>query len=186
MIRVVRSGLSAAAMVILYAFAPVGAVERPVVAWLVFAAGFGALLVLLASLVRQQRSAPSGAEVRIEWIVLVAYAVIAFFALVYVHLAQRPGQFVGLDDRIDALYFTVSTLATVGYGDVHPTGSAAQVVVTTQIFFDVTFLAFAVRVIGPSILPGRADPAVGSPSPGDVGDPPPADAGGDPPSVERA
>lgn len=177
MTRVLRSGLTAAALVLLYAVAPVGTVHRSFVAWMLFAAGLGTLVLLLISLIRHHRVDPRG-SVRIEWVVLVAYAVIAFFALVYVDLAQRPGQFVGLDDRVDALYFTVSTLATVGYGDVHPVGAAARVVVTAQMFFDLTLLAGAARVVGSNLWRGGA---ARSPTPGEVTTGSAAEVGGDGP-----
>ena len=52
----------------------------------------------------------------------------------------------GLDTRTDALYFTVVTLGTVGYGDVHPVGQAARLIATTQIAFDLVFVAALLSV----------------------------------------
>lgn len=165
--RVLRSGLTATALVVLYAVAPVGTIERSLVAWSLFVAGLGALVVLLASLVRHRRSSPDETDLRVESVAAVGYAIVAFFALVYVYLARQPHQFAGLHDRVDALYFTMATLATVGYGDVHPVGTAARAVVTAQIFFDLTFLAFAARVIGPSLHLRRTE-RTGSPGPGEA------------------
>ena len=45
------------------------------------------------------------------------------------------------------MYFTVTTLATVGYGDIHPTGPPARAVVTTQIILNLAFLGIVVRVM---------------------------------------
>ena len=50
------------------------------------------------------------------------------FAGTYVVLADHPGQMEGIETKIDALYFTVTTLATVGFGDIHPVGQVARVV----------------------------------------------------------
>ena len=72
---------------------------------------------------------------------------VSFFARAYYLLAQLPGQFDGLRTRTDALYFTVSTLSTVGYGDVHATGQLARAAVTVQIVFDLVFIGAAAAVI---------------------------------------
>ena len=60
---------------------------------------------------------------------------------------NRDGtQVAGLATRVDAVYFTVTTLSTVGYGDIHAISQAARVVVTVQILFDLMFLGVLVRV----------------------------------------
>ena len=57
----------------------------------------------------------------------------------------------GLNDKIgnyaDALYFTVTTLSTVGFGDVHAIGQAARFVVILQVIVDFTLLAVAVKLV---------------------------------------
>ena len=47
----------------------------------------------------------------------------------------------------DALYFTIVTMATVGYGDVHAEGQVARALVIGLIVFDVVIVASLVRVI---------------------------------------
>ena len=73
---------------------------------------------------RAQRARESTNEtaIRLEALVAVLYAFIVFMSLVYLGLGLQPGQFAGLHTRVDALYFTMSTIATVGFGDVHATG----------------------------------------------------------------
>ena len=102
--------------------------------------------------VRERRASASGdaaaAEgARIEHVVALALWAIAFFALVYVRLGGVPGQFAGLVTRVDALYFTLTTLTTVGYGDIHALGQTARLVVVLQLVFNVVVLAVAVRVV---------------------------------------
>jgi voltage-gated potassium channel len=48
---------------------------------------------------------------------------------------------VDLHTRTDALYFTLSTLTTIGFGDVHAVGQVARVLVIVQMIFDVVFVA---------------------------------------------
>ncbi len=94
--------------------------------------------------------------IRIEALVAVLYAFVVFMSLVYLGLASRPGEFDELHTRIDALYFTMSTIATVGFGDVHATGQAARLVVTVQIFLDLIFVGLVARIILPSLARQRA------------------------------
>lgn len=94
-----------------------------------------------------------------EAIVLLLTMVVYGFAAVYYGLDQRTGQFEGLATRIDAVYFTVTTLSTVGFGDIHATGQAARLVVTVQVLFDLTLLAVAIRVLANAAQQRRAEGA---------------------------
>lgn len=58
-----------------------------------------------------------------------------------------PGQLDELSTRTDALYFTVATLATVGYGDVHAAGQAARALVVIQQFFNPVFVGVLVTLL---------------------------------------
>ncbi|MBC7290583.1 MAG: two pore domain potassium channel family protein [Actinotalea sp.] len=74
-------------------------------------------------------------------LVLLAQVVLVVFAFAYYVLATVvEGEITGITTRIDALYFSATTMTTVGYGDVHATGQAARVLVTTQLLFDIVFL----------------------------------------------
>ncbi|MFF5156035.1 potassium channel family protein [Streptomyces sp. NPDC000348] len=72
---------------------------------------------------------------------------ILVFATTYLALAQRPGELVGLDTRLDALYFTLITLATVGYGDITPRGQTARLVTILQILYTFVFLTAAATAL---------------------------------------
>ena len=58
-----------------------------------------------------------------------------------------PEAFVDLRSRTDALYFTIATLGTVGFGDVHAVSTAARALVTIQMVFDLTYLAVIIRLL---------------------------------------
>lgn len=88
---------------------------------------------------------PRGA--RIEHVLAIVVWAVAFFAFVYTRLAGVPGQFEGIATRVDALYFTLTTLTTVGFGDIYPVGQTARVVVMLQMVFNVVVIAAAVRVL---------------------------------------
>jgi voltage-gated potassium channel len=93
-----------------------------------------------------------------EAVFLLLVMVVFGFSAVYLTLAQRPGQFDGIETHIDAVYFTVTTLSTVGFGDINPTGQAARVVVTIQVLFDLTLVAVSVRVLVAAARRRRAAP----------------------------
>lgn len=57
-----------------------------------------------------------------------------------------------IDSLVTALYFTVVTLSTVGYGDIHPATPFAQGYTITLIFFGLSVFATAIfSVIGPAL-----------------------------------
>jgi voltage-gated potassium channel Kch len=49
--------------------------------------------------------------------------------------------------RLDALYFTVTTLATVGFGDITPTAPATRAFTTLQIVLGVALLGVGLRAL---------------------------------------
>ena len=83
-------------------------------------------------------------------VALVAGA-IAFALADYVLAISVHGQFVGMETRTDALYFALSTLFTVGFGDIHASGQGARVLVIFQMVFNIGVLA-----TGASLLVNQA------------------------------
>ena len=57
--------------------------------------------------------------------------------------------------RTDALYFTVTTFATVGYGDITATSQGTRVIVIFQMLTDLVVLGFGVRVLLEAVQLGR-------------------------------
>jgi len=49
--------------------------------------------------------------------------------------------------RTNALYFTVTVFATVGFGDITAKTEAARLLVTVQMIIDLIILGFGARVI---------------------------------------
>lgn len=79
---------------------------------------------------------------------LIAYELVwVTFALTYYLIATNdPEQFAGLNTRLDALYFSLTTMSTVGYGDVSAQGQLGRAVVTTQLAFSLAFVAAVVAL----------------------------------------
>jgi voltage-gated potassium channel len=102
-----------------------------------------ALILILAN--RLLAADPAAAKV-IGLLAVVCIAIL-FFARADYLLALEPGQFAELHTKTDALYFNVSTLATVGFGDVHATGQAARAAVTVQVVFNLVFIGLGVTLV---------------------------------------
>jgi uncharacterized membrane protein YhaH (DUF805 family) len=85
--------------------------------------------------------------VALEAIVLLVTMLVLGFASVYYAINVNQTQFNQLDTRLDAVYFTVVTLSTVGYGDIVATGEVARFTVILQILLNLTFVGVVVRVM---------------------------------------
>jgi voltage-gated potassium channel len=78
---------------------------------------------------------------------LLELVVVVFAVGYYVLDLSAPGQMADLHTRTDALYFTLSTLTTIGFGDVHAVGQLARVLVIIQMVFDVVFVTAVVATL---------------------------------------
>jgi hypothetical protein len=110
--------------------------------------------LLGAGMARLLRVHAEDEERHVEGLVLGIVVVVVFFAFAYYLLARHdPHQVAGLHTRIDALYFTMSTLSTIGFGDVHASGQAARVLVMAQVVFDLVFVAAAAGLVAARVRP---------------------------------
>jgi voltage-gated potassium channel len=76
------------------------------------------------------------------------YLAVLFFATAfYVLQLSQPEQFTGVGTRLDAFYFALSVVSTVGFGDVHADGQAARAVVSAQILFNLLVVSLAVAAV---------------------------------------
>lgn len=120
---------------------------------------FGLLGWIFRIHVRWSRRTQHRAYLRIQWLLSVLYLLALTFALTYTIVAMRsPGQFVGIDDRTAALYFSVTVIGTVGFGDIHAAGTLGQVLVTMQMLFNLIYLGTALRLLStmrPDLNPDR-------------------------------
>ena len=112
---------------------------------LLFAGGVIVLGLLVVAMIRRLLHADIDARAR-NLIVLLS-CVVLFFSWANVTLSRIPGQFTELHTKIDSLYFSISTLATVGFGDVHADGQLARAAVTLQILFNLVFLGTAITMV---------------------------------------
>jgi voltage-gated potassium channel len=125
----------------------------------------GGLLILLAVTVWQVRATIGARHPALRAVEALATTVPLFlllFASAYFAMAgTSPANFSTHSlTRTDALYFTVTTFSTVGYGDITAVSQPARLVVTAQILLDLLVLGLVVRVfVGAVQLARQAHPA---------------------------
>lgn len=148
--RVLRLGSVSVLLLVLLLVVPVRSetTGTTLVRGLATAVLLGAAITVL---LWQLRLTAEDQDRRVDGLVASLVLVVVTFALGFYALeVHRPGEVAGLDTRVDALYFTCSTMLTIGYGDVHAAGQPARVLVLVQMVVDIVFVASA-----GSLLTGR-------------------------------
>jgi hypothetical protein len=134
-------------MLVLYALVPVPGTS-----------GAAALLGMLAGLLLfvvlvgwQLRAIVQAEHPVLRAVEVTAFALpmlVVIFAFTFLTISRAdPQSFSEPLGRVDAMYFTISTVATVGFGDITPTSAGARMVVSFQMLFDLALLAGLVRLV---------------------------------------
>jgi len=66
--------------------------------------------------------------------------------------------------RTDALYFSITTFSTVGFGDIVATSQTARILVTVQMVLDLVILGLVFRVFFGAVKLGRSTRVTGQPA----------------------
>ena len=119
-----------------------------------------ALLILLGVTILQIRAITRAAHPGVRAVGALAITAPLFlllFAASYFLLAQDdPASFsTETLTRTDALYFTVTVFATVGFGDISATSQIARCLVTAQMILDLLVLGLGIRVFVGAVQRGR-------------------------------
>ncbi|TRW45434.1 potassium channel family protein [Georgenia yuyongxinii] len=167
----VRPALTAVALVFVYYALPLDAHGGTLPGLVAALAG---LAVLLAWQVRAVQTAPSPRLRAVESLATSIPLFVVLFAAFYTTMSgQDESAFTEPLDRTDALYFTVTTLATVGYGDIAAVSHPARIAATVQIVAGLLILGGVVKLFGGAVRIGlrhagldevdepRAGPAAG-------------------------
>lgn len=104
----------------------------------------GALLWQLSRITRAEHPH----LVALEAVGLAITLVLAVFAGVYILMSNdTPAAFSEVLTKTSSLYFTVTVLSTVGFGDIVPVTDAARLVITVQMIIDLVLLGVIARVL---------------------------------------
>lgn len=116
--------------------------------WLSLPIGLLVLILVtiyqVRAIIRSRHPATRG----IEAVAITLPLFIILFAAAYFLLSQSDGANFSATPltRTDALYFTVTVFATVGFGDITATSQLARVLVTVQMILDLVVLGAVIRV----------------------------------------
>jgi hypothetical protein len=86
---------------------------------------------------------------------LVPFFLILFASTYFMLGVQTPSAFSEPLTRTDALYFTVTTFATVGFGDIAPRSETVRLLVSGQVLLDLVIVGLGIRVILGAVEKGR-------------------------------
>jgi hypothetical protein len=143
-----RPVISFGGLIVAYYAVPIGITSGG--AFAVGLAGTAAAVIVLGWAITGQvrRQLRGDADVAVQTLLILVELVVVVFAFGFFLLEQsRPGEFEGLHTRTDALYFTVTSMTTVGYGDIHAAGQVARVLVLVQLGFNVVFVGALVSIV---------------------------------------
>lgn len=133
-------------LVAYYAF-PVdwnGSGTATTISLLLTGAGLALLAWMLGLELVHRRAGRAGLTPRVLTMALIM--LIMSFSLVFFLVDQlAPNQISGLNTRTDALYFTLSTMTTVGFGDVYAAGQVARILVCGLIVFNIVVVTTLLR-----------------------------------------
>ena len=77
---------------------------------------------------------------KIAYILFIIPVIVAIGAIAFHYLEKW--------DWLDSVYFAVTTLSTVGYGDLHPTTSATKIFVIFYILIGVAIMLYGLSILG--------------------------------------
>jgi voltage-gated potassium channel len=134
-------------LVAYYAFPVEWTADSPVIVALSILGTVGGVVLVGTMMARELGSVRRGDPGRgLRGLIMLLILLVMAASLTFFLVSQaRPDEFVGLSTRTDALYFTLVTMATVGYGDVHAEGQVARILVCVLITFNVVVVASLVR-----------------------------------------
>jgi voltage-gated potassium channel len=108
--------------------------------------------VIFARQVRAISSARRPVVRAVELLVCSLLIFMVLFAAVAVQLESfSPGSYTEPLNKVDGFYFSVTTLATVGFGDITPVTTTARVVTTIQMLGNLVLLGIAFRLLSQEV-----------------------------------
>jgi hypothetical protein len=161
-----RAALSVAMPVLLYYLLPMDQTlgGAPI---LLLAVGLLAFAAFAAWQIRTILRSAYPALQATEAVALTISLFLILFATTYFLMARsQSGMFDENLSRTDALYFTVTVFATVGFGDIVPTSEAARVAVMIQMLADLIVLGLLIRTILRAIDASRQRKTTATGTPG--------------------
>jgi voltage-gated potassium channel len=154
-VTLLRALASTVALLVIYYLLPLDRTSTTT-AILMLGAGMLALVVLVSFQVRAIVRATYPALRAVGALATSAPLFLLLFAATYFVVGQISGaNFSEPLTRTDALYFTVTVFATVGFGDITATTEGARALVTGQMVAGIVIVGIGARIIVDAIKHGR-------------------------------
>jgi hypothetical protein len=142
-----RTILATVVLLVVYYQAPL---DRPgdvrLLAWLA-----GGLIALGAAIAWQARVIAMSNIPRLRAVETAALALsglLILYSSIYVVMSHEdPGSFTEVLGRTDALYYTMTIFATVGFGDITPTTETTRIITMTQMVVGILVVGLAAKVL---------------------------------------
>jgi voltage-gated potassium channel len=134
-------------LLVAYFAAPIGQ-DADAAALVLLSIGLVGFIGLTIYQVRRILDSPMPQLRAAETLATVVPLVIVVFALFYVGMsATDPGSFSEPVTKVNGLYFTVTVLSTVGFGDITAQTDGPRIAVTVQMLVDLLIVGVLVKVI---------------------------------------
>ena len=173
---VLRATLTSTVLVVVYYRLPfTGAVDAST--FVLLAGGLALFAAVITWQVRSILRSDYPALRAIEGLAAAIPLFLLVFAAAYVKLADTQADaFTEPLSRTDALYFTITVFATVGFGDIAPVTNAARIAAMVQMVGDLLVVGLVLRLMLGAVKQGRERRAgaAGAPESPDRGDAGPA------------
>src|SRR5262249_51167303 len=123
-----------------------------------FTVAMAILIAVSAWQVRAVMVSPNPAIRAIEGLAATVPLFVLLFAATYFVMARADHANFNAQDlsRTDTMYFAVTVLSTVAFGDIVATSTISRVVVTLQMILDLILLGLGVRIFAGAVQLGRA------------------------------
>ncbi|HET6918729.1 MAG TPA: potassium channel family protein [Jiangellaceae bacterium] len=150
-----RASLTTVVLVALYYVLPfdeplqMSAVVRLIVSLIIFS---GVVIWQIRSILRSRYP---GIRAAVALAVAAPLFLLIFASTYFLMSGGGSGNFSQTMTRTDALYFTVTTFATVGFGDITATSQLARSIVTVQMILDLLILGLGIRALLGVVRLGR-------------------------------
>ena len=143
-----RAVLTSTTLVILYFVLPVTSGHQPTSGLALLGIGLTGFVVMLAWQVRSIIVSRAPWLRAIEVLATALPMFLLLFSMTYFVLAKHKSDAFGSSlTRMDALYFTVTVFATVGFGDIAAKSETARAIVTVQMVTDLIVIGIGIRVL---------------------------------------
>ncbi|MCL3837111.1 potassium channel family protein [Aeromicrobium duanguangcaii] len=154
-IAAVRIAVSLAALAAAYWLVPLRSAGTEFTGLAVALVVFGAVAAVQVPLIVRATHPTIRA---VEALSLVVPVFLVIFARTYLAASTNdPAAFNEPLTRTDALYFTVTCLATVGFGDIVPVTQPMRLLVTAQILLDLVLIGVVVKLFVSAVRWARTD-----------------------------